>query len=31
MDRPSPDFEKGRFVLMLSAHLESGHYFVPHA
>lgn len=31
MDRPNPDYENARFVLMLSAHLESGHYFVPHA
>ncbi len=31
MDRPNPDHENARFILMLSAHLESGHYFNPHA
>ena len=30
-DRPSPDFAHARFVLLLSAHLETGHYFNPHA
>jgi anaerobic selenocysteine-containing dehydrogenase len=30
-DRPSPDYENARFVLLCSAHLESGHYFNPHA
>ncbi|MFQ5654874.1 MAG: molybdopterin-dependent oxidoreductase, partial [Planctomycetota bacterium] len=30
-DRPSPDFENARLILLLSAHLESGHYFNPHA
>ncbi|MEE8555535.1 MAG: molybdopterin-dependent oxidoreductase [bacterium] len=30
-DRPSPDFANARFILLLSAHLESGHYFNPHA
>jgi anaerobic selenocysteine-containing dehydrogenase len=30
-DRPSPDFANAEFVLLLSAHLESGHYFNPHA
>jgi len=30
-DRPSPDHEHARFILLLSAHLESGHYFNPHA
>jgi anaerobic selenocysteine-containing dehydrogenase len=30
-DRPSPDHENARFILLLSAHLESGHYFNPHA
>ena len=30
-DRPSPDFAQADFILMLSAHLESGHYFNPHA
>jgi anaerobic selenocysteine-containing dehydrogenase len=30
-DRPSPDHENARFILLLSAHLEAGHYFNPHA
>lgn len=30
-DRPSPDHANARFLLLLSAHLESGHYFNPHA
>src|SRR5713226_6417068 len=30
-DRPSPDHAHARFMLLLSAHLESGHYFNPHA
>jgi anaerobic selenocysteine-containing dehydrogenase len=30
-DRPSPDHANARFMLLLSAHLESGHYFNPHA
>jgi anaerobic selenocysteine-containing dehydrogenase len=30
-DRPSPDHANARFILMLSAHLETGHYFNPHA
>ncbi|HZQ95496.1 MAG TPA: molybdopterin-dependent oxidoreductase [Candidatus Sulfotelmatobacter sp.] len=30
-DRPSPDPANARFILLLSAHLESGHYFNPHA
>jgi anaerobic selenocysteine-containing dehydrogenase len=30
-DRPSPDFTNSRFLLLLSSHLESGHYFNPHA
>ena len=30
-DRPSPDYAHARFILLLSAHLESGHYFNPHA
>jgi anaerobic selenocysteine-containing dehydrogenase len=30
-DRPSGDFANAEFMLMLSAHLESGHYFNPHA
>ena len=31
LDRPSPDFARARFILLLSSHLESGHYFNPHA
>lgn len=30
-DRPSPDFANSKFILLLSAHLETGHYFNPHA
>ena len=30
-DRPSPDHERAKFILLISAHLESGHYFNPHA
>lgn len=30
-DRPSPDHERAKFILLLSAHLETGHYFNPHA
>ena len=30
-DRPSPDYSKAKFALLLSAHLETGHYFNPHA
>jgi anaerobic selenocysteine-containing dehydrogenase len=31
MDRPSPDHAKSRLMLLLSSHLETGHYFNPHA
>jgi anaerobic selenocysteine-containing dehydrogenase len=31
IDRPSPDYANAKTVLLLSAHLESGHYFNPHA
>src|SRR6478736_8070691 len=31
MDRPSPDYANARCILLISAHLESGHYFNPHA
>ncbi|HEX7927997.1 MAG TPA: molybdopterin-dependent oxidoreductase, partial [bacterium] len=31
IDRPSPDFANAKFILLLSAHLETGHYFNPHA
>ena len=30
-DRPSPDHANSQFILLISAHLESGHYFNPHA
>jgi anaerobic selenocysteine-containing dehydrogenase len=30
-DRPSPDYANARTILLLSSHLESGHYFNPHA
>jgi len=30
-DRPSPDYANARFILLISAHLEAGHYFNPHA
>ncbi len=30
-DRPSPDHAKARFILLISSHLETGHYFNPHA
>jgi anaerobic selenocysteine-containing dehydrogenase len=30
-DRPSPDHANARLILLLSAHLETGHYFNPHA
>jgi anaerobic selenocysteine-containing dehydrogenase len=31
MDRPNPDHANARCILLISAHLESGHYFNPHA
>ncbi len=31
IDRPSPDYANAKFILLCSAHLESGHYFNPHA
>jgi anaerobic selenocysteine-containing dehydrogenase len=31
IDRPSPDHANARFILMISSHLETGHYFNPHA
>ncbi|HYK88538.1 MAG TPA: molybdopterin-dependent oxidoreductase, partial [Acidobacteriota bacterium] len=31
LDRPSPDHANARFILMISSHLEAGHYFNPHA
>jgi anaerobic selenocysteine-containing dehydrogenase len=30
-DRPSPDYEHAKFTLLISSHLETGHYFNPHA
>ncbi len=30
-DRPAPDHEHSKFMLLLSSHLETGHYFNPHA
>jgi anaerobic selenocysteine-containing dehydrogenase len=30
-DRPSPDYANARFILLISSHLEAGHYFNPHA
>lgn len=30
-DRPSADYANADFILLLSAHLESGHYFNPHS
>lgn len=30
-DRPSPDHANAQFIFLISAHLESGHYFNPHA
>ena len=30
-DRPSPDHANAKVIFLVSAHLESGHYFNPHA
>jgi anaerobic selenocysteine-containing dehydrogenase len=30
-DRPSPDYTNARTILLISSHLETGHYFNPHA
>jgi anaerobic selenocysteine-containing dehydrogenase len=30
-DRPSPDYANARVTLLVSSHLETGHYFNPHA
>jgi len=30
-DRPSPDHTNSRVILLISSHLETGHYFNPHA
>src|ERR1035441_5183810 len=31
IDRPSPDHAHAKVIYLISAHLESGHYFNPHA
>ncbi|HEU5228363.1 MAG TPA: molybdopterin-dependent oxidoreductase [Ktedonobacteraceae bacterium] len=31
IDRPSPDHAHARFILLISSHLETGHYFNPQA
>ncbi|HYM70066.1 MAG TPA: molybdopterin-dependent oxidoreductase [bacterium] len=31
VDRPSPDHANARVMLLVSSHLEAGHYFNPHA
>jgi anaerobic selenocysteine-containing dehydrogenase len=31
IDRPSPDHANARTILLVSSHLETGHYFNPHA
>ncbi len=30
-DRPSPDYANAQCILLISSHLETGHYFNPHA
>jgi anaerobic selenocysteine-containing dehydrogenase len=30
-DRPSPDYANAHVILLISSHLETGHYFNPHA
>jgi anaerobic selenocysteine-containing dehydrogenase len=30
-DRPSPDFGNAEVIFLISSHLETGHYFNPHA
>ena len=30
-DRPSPDYTNAKVILLISSHLETGHYFNPHA
>ncbi len=30
-DRPSPDYANAQVILLVSSHLETGHYFNPHA
>ncbi len=31
IDRPSPDHARAKVIFLVSSHLESGHYFNPHA
>jgi len=31
IDRPSPDHANAKVILLISSHLETGHYFNPHA
>ena len=31
LDRPSPDHANAEVILLISSHLEAGHYFNPHA
>ncbi|HSM62183.1 MAG TPA: molybdopterin-dependent oxidoreductase, partial [Longimicrobiales bacterium] len=31
MDRPSPDYANADVIVLVSSHLETGHYFNPHA
>jgi anaerobic selenocysteine-containing dehydrogenase len=31
IDRPSPDHARAEVILLVSSHLETGHYFNPHA
>ncbi len=31
IDRPSPDYANAKVILNISSHLETGHYFNPHA
>lgn len=31
LDRPSPDHAHAQVILLISSHLEAGHYFNPHA
>ncbi|HKC65218.1 MAG TPA: molybdopterin-dependent oxidoreductase, partial [Pyrinomonadaceae bacterium] len=31
MDRPSPDHANAKVIFLISSHLETGHYFNPHA
>ncbi len=31
IDRPSPDYARAKVIFLVSSHLETGHYFNPHA